>query len=296
MGFRRVFSHAASIFMERGIARLDTRELSSLAVEPLDASPGTVARLKAEELVGDALRGAGVQSLVGNSAALAQGSPMKGVRGRRVARADEARKAAESLVTQAFAAAGVAPAAGTESKMEETPAGGGAGAGKRDGPALPLPRTSSFGSLPSEAEPVIVSLFEIAKSELPAFNEREEEFNIRPVPFLEADGTPGSGTGLLCTRASDEHFIKTKGQEAFETQYTSKGLPTIWHWDHILPCRAYLRHCVLAVRKLGDDVEANFRRTTFLNDRRTTIGAYLDANPDIMEEEPPESVRERYSG
>lgn len=41
-GFRRVFRHPASIFFERGIANLETKEISSLSVEPAPPDVGFV--------------------------------------------------------------------------------------------------------------------------------------------------------------------------------------------------------------------------------------------------------------
>ncbi|EPS58264.1 hypothetical protein M569_16552, partial [Genlisea aurea] len=39
-GFRRVFAHVAPVFFERGIAKPETKEISSLSVEPWE--PGTL--------------------------------------------------------------------------------------------------------------------------------------------------------------------------------------------------------------------------------------------------------------
>ena len=128
--------------------------------------------------------------------------------------------------------------------------------------------------------------------------------------------------------------------------------------DDVLPCRLYLRHCVLAARGLGSSVALDsFLDSTFLAsghggnvracpallchgsgsvlvacmrfwgsgkswlsacqvfatadvcwcirpvaecclqaDRKTTVRMYLERNPDIMDEEPPPELRERYSG
>ena len=66
--------------------------------------------------------------------------------------------------------------------------------------------------------------------------------------------------------------------------------------DDVLPCRVYLRHCVLAAQKLGPSAHVNFLDHTYLADRQTTIRQYLSDNPSIMTEEPPESVIDRYSG
>ena len=64
----------------------------------------------------------------------------------------------------------------------------------------------------------------------------------------------------------------------------------------ILPCRAYLRHVVLAARSLGPDAERCVLDNTFLADRRTTVREHLLRDETIMLEEPPESLRERYGG
>ena len=64
----------------------------------------------------------------------------------------------------------------------------------------------------------------------------------------------------------------------------------------MLPCRVYLRHCVLAAERLGPEAHASFLDGSFLADRRTTVRAHLAANKGILEEEPPPSVAGRYSG
>lgn len=64
----------------------------------------------------------------------------------------------------------------------------------------------------------------------------------------------------------------------------------------MLPCRIYLRHCVLAAQRLGPEAHASFLDGTYLADRRTTVREHLAANPDIMEEQPPPSLIGRYSG
>jgi hypothetical protein len=81
--------------------------------------------------------------------------------------------------------------------------------------------------------------------------------------------------------------------------------------------QVYLRHCLLAVEKLGQvrvvelvfaaglgadgvgvlqDVYEDFVTTTFLGDRKTTIKEYIEANPTIMLEQPPPHLADRYSG
>ena len=64
----------------------------------------------------------------------------------------------------------------------------------------------------------------------------------------------------------------------------------------MLPCRTYLRHCVLAAEALSPEAHASFLDDTYLADRRTTIRQHLAANPDILHDLPPEELRERYCG
>ncbi|KAE9333261.1 hypothetical protein PR003_g14115 [Phytophthora rubi] len=130
----------------------------------------------------------------------------------------------------------------------------------------------------------LVSVFDIPESLLPDFYEREEEFKIISAKFQVLDGTSGDEVG---------------GWETFDSKYKAYGLDTIWGWDAqsgILPCRVYLRHCLLAVKKLGQDVYDDFVATTYLGDRSTTIKEYIETNPSIMLERPPPHLVDRYSG
>lgn len=54
---------------------------------------------------------------------------------------------------------------------------------------------------------------------------------------------------------------------------------------------------VLAAKNLGEEAYNNFLDHTFLADRQTSINEYLaTTGSGIMEEEPPESLKERYGG
>ncbi|KAL3666116.1 hypothetical protein V7S43_008907 [Phytophthora oleae] len=161
--------------------------------------------------------------------------------------------------------------------------------------------TKEIASLSTEPAPgckFLVSVFDIPSELLPDFYEREEEFKIISAKFQELDGSIGA-EALMCTRWSDEKYIVKRGQETFDTKYKTYGLGTIWGWDAksgILPCRVYLRHCLLAVKKLGQSVYDDFVSTTYLGDRTTTIKEYVKANPSIMLERPPPHLVDRYSG
>ncbi|KAJ4722105.1 Butirosin biosynthesis [Melia azedarach] len=152
---------------------------------------------------------------------------------------------------------------------------------------------------PCEWETLIVSVFEIRKSEIPAFIKREHEFRFLAVLPETLDGKPFTYPAVLCARSSDEEFfqIKCNGSKEIYFQYYGKyNIDKIWR-DDILPCRVYLRHCVLAAKNLGDEAYNNFLDHSFLGDRKTTIREYLaTTGAGIMEEEPPESLKTRYGG
>ncbi|KAK7246357.1 hypothetical protein RIF29_41224 [Crotalaria pallida] len=164
------------------------------------------------------------------------------------------------------------------------------------------PETMEISSLsvePFEGETLVVTVFEIRRSEIPAFIKREIEFRFLAVLPETLDGKSFDYPAVLCTRYSDEEFlnIRCKGsKEMFFQQYGRWNIDKIWR-DDVLPCRVYLRHCVLAAKNLGDTAYDNFLDHTFLADRRTTIREYLaTTGSGIMEEEPPESLKSRYGG
>ncbi|WOL04026.1 hypothetical protein Cni_G12747 [Canna indica] len=158
---------------------------------------------------------------------------------------------------------------------------------------------SSLSVEPCEGEFLIVTVFEIKREEVPAFIERENEFRFLAVFPEGMDGVPFSNPAVICARYSDEEYfrIRCKGnKDIFFQHYGRYNIHKIWR-DDILPCRIYLRHCVLAAKNLGEEAYENFLDHTFISDRKTTIRNYLSSSGSgIMEEEPPESLRYRYGG
>jgi len=149
-----------------------------------------------------------------------------------------------------------------------------------------------------EGEELIVTIFEIPINELPAFYEREEEFRIVSVQVEKLNGEVENSKALICAAWNDEDYKRERcnnSEEEFHKRYGRYGIQKIWRND-ILPCRLYLRHCVLAATKQGELVLNNFLDHTYLGNRKTTIREYLSKNPDILIEEPPEELKEKYSG
>jgi hypothetical protein len=155
-----------------------------------------------------------------------------------------------------------------------------------------------------------------------AFLEREEEFRIVQAPFIDLNLSAPlendkenfsadlvstetmpprlAGTGLLCTRSTDEEYIVRWGQDHFEAQFGKFGIDTIWNWpldSGIRPCGIYLRHCYLAAKAHGEPCLSSFLDETYLVDRQTTIRTYLlEQNPNILELQPPVELLQRYNG
>ncbi|CAN6360419.1 unnamed protein product [Urochloa humidicola] len=162
--------------------------------------------------------------------------------------------------------------------------------------------TKEFSSLsvePCDGEMIVVTVFEIKEEEVPAFIEREHEFRFLAVVPEGLDGVPFANQAVVCARYSDEEYFKERCQgskEVYNQRYGRFNIDKIWR-DDILPCRLYLRHCVLAAKNLGEPAHSNFLDHTYLGDRKTTIREYLaTTGAGIMEEEPPESLKSRYGG
>jgi hypothetical protein len=132
-----------------------------------------------------------------------------------------------------------------------------------------------------------------------AYLEREEEFDIIPVPYIDFETGEEKQGGILCARFTDDGYIARWGKERFEKHYGTYGIDTIWGWKRdsgLLPCATYLRHCTLAAKSMGPACYDSFLDETFLADRTTTIRTYLAANPQIMTTEPPPELAVRYGG
>jgi len=159
-----------------------------------------------------------------------------------------------------------------------------------------------------------------------AFLEREEEFDIVEVNYVDLSSIddnnsnsnssnnkdiPVEKIGVLCTRYTDDDYIKRWGKERFDEHYSKYGIDTIWGYktnSGLLPCRVYLKHCYLASQSQsmamgsGSSSSSNecfnsFLDETFLVDRKTTIRQYLKDNPNLIKTTiPPPGFEERYSG
>lgn len=159
---------------------------------------------------------------------------------------------------------------------------------------------SSLSVEPCVGESIVVTVFEISLADVPAFIAREHEFRFLAVTAEDKDGQPFPQQAVICSRYSDEEYRRIRCQGSKEEYYKHYGkhnIEQIWR-DDIFPCRVYLRHCVLAAKNLGKDAYDSFLDHTYLGDRTTTIRRYFEAGlgVGVMDEHPPEALRERYGG
>lgn len=136
-----------------------------------------------------------------------------------------------------------------------------------------------------------------------AFLEREEEFDIVQVPFIDFGKSKteisSHSKGILCTRFTDVGYVERWGGERFDEHYKKYGIDTIWGFRNdsgLRPCQVYLRHCYLAAKKMGDECFDSFLDETVLVDRTTTVREYVSRHPQVVETFPPPGFEERYSG
>lgn len=161
--------------------------------------------------------------------------------------------------------------------------------------------TGEVSSLSCEPWPegdLVVSLFEVkcTPEAVAAFINREHEFRFIAVQPRTLDGQPTDRLAVLCGRFSDDEYRSKRCPPAeWERRWARWGVTRIWR-DDVLPCRLYLRHCVLAARGFCSEAYDSFMDNTFLADRKTSIRAYLAQHPLIMEEQPPPELVGRYSG
>ncbi|GIL88461.1 hypothetical protein Vretimale_15378 [Volvox reticuliferus] len=150
----------------------------------------------------------------------------------------------------------------------------------------------------SHRRSVVVSLFEVPynPANVAAFIAREHEFRFVAVEPYDLNGVSIGRKAVICARNTDAAYRAMRcPPDEWARRWAVHGISRVWR-DDVLPCRVYLRHCVLAARSLGPEAEDSFLNDTYLADRRTTIGEYLRLHPDIMDEQPPLALVERYNG
>jgi hypothetical protein len=168
---------------------------------------------------------------------------------------------------------------------------------------------SSLSAEYSQGHPGFVcSIFEVPNNDMmsdgvpsAAFVEREEEFKIIEVPYVDFQNPDKdeSQKAILCTSSTNESYLEQWGSERFEENYGQYGVSRIWGWERtseLRPCAVYLRHCFLASKSMGSECFDSFLDETFLVDRETTVREYVEKYPEVLETKPPPELVGRYSG
>lgn len=136
-----------------------------------------------------------------------------------------------------------------------------------------------------------------------AFVKREPEYNITTAPYYDIQGDKDDpiGTGVVCLACENDDDLPSSLDES-RNLLPALGNRAVWMWDKdsgLLPADMYLRHCLLAVKKAGEQAEQSFLDETYLVDRKTTLRKYLasDGNEQrIMGSLPPERLQKRFNG
>ncbi|CAA0817533.1 Unknown protein [Striga hermonthica] len=155
------------------------------------------------------------------------------------------------------------------------------------------PETKEISSLslePCEGESVVVTTFQILRSDIPAFIETEHEFRFLAVSSVLSVFFRNE-CPIRASYSDEEYFQhRCKGDKGlYFERFGRYKIRRIWS-DDILPCRAYLRQCVMAAEELNEIAYNSFLDHTFLGDRKTTIREYLSTKGlGILDEQPSDS-------
>ena len=167
----------------------------------------------------------------------------------------------------------------------------------------------------ADAGNVDIGLFDWHTGEITReFREREEEFDIRTDVYYEEwtpepencvateNGSVNGRMGILCCRSTDTEYVERWGYERYHKKYIAQGLHTIWGWEEtsgLKPCPLYLRHCLMAARRMGEECYNSFLDETFLVDRVTSLRQYMseaDRYEQLANMIVPPHLAERYGG
>ena len=162
-------------------------------------------------------------------------------------------------------------------------------------------RLAALSVEPAEGSSFIAAAYEVNldDAQRASFLEREKGYEITTATYRElaaADGDGGAppGLGVICGASSDD-----KLPAGLVVPASLAG--RVWDWppdSGLLPADVYLRHCLLAIGKIGGAAERSFLHDTLLVDRTTTLASYLEGGvrEEVMAVQPPEAMAARFGG
>lgn len=132
----------------------------------------------------------------------------------------------------------------------------------------------------------LVTLFEIANEDYPAFAKREGEYDLKYLEYKDENDVENEGIACCAFDTNQEfmHFLETapiQKEHYYATTYLTYQGP-IWRKD-ILPRPKYLAFCLEAAKKLGDHYLENMLEHSFLSDEVTPIKYYLQKSHSDLE-------------
>ena len=180
-------------------------------------------------------------------------------------------------------------------------------------------KLASLSAEPNGDSSFVVAAFEVEldDEQRQKFIQREPEYQIVTAPYypLESKDTIQDlsplGEGVICLRFENDDIWKqtTNINDAypipvpsclFSSDDNNKTAHGVWNWSKdsgLLPANMYLRHCLLAVQKVGGIAYESFLHDTYLVDRTTTLAQYLlDHSNKVMNSLPPPHLATRFDG
>lgn len=148
------------------------------------------------------------------------------------------------------------------------------------------PQIANWAFFEAEGHETLVTLFEIPEEEYEAFVEREMDYHLKSVKYIELD-TAAEGQGIACcafkSNAEFMEYLQNQPlqRQLYDERYQHKYRGEVWRND-ILPRNKYLAFCLEAARNIHEKYVDNILNQSYLADRETTIKSYLKGQHDKL--------------
>lgn len=138
---------------------------------------------------------------------------------------------------------------------------------------------AALSAFPKAGASMIGCRFDVAESDYLAIYEREHRYRWAYADTFALDGGEAVRARLAVSTSDEDYRLNKCVTEAEYHHRVGRYYGgKLWR-DDVLPFPTYLAHVLRAARSAGDEVYANVLDTTWLADRRTSLRAYLAANP-----------------
>lgn len=146
---------------------------------------------------------------------------------------------------------------------------------------------ANWGFFENPDHETLVTLFEIPDDEYEALVEREIDYNLKSVKFIELEtGIEGQGIAC-CAFRSNEEFLNHIDNEPLQKRlyikkYQDRNRGEVWRED-LLPCNRYLAFVLSIAHGINEKYLHNILDQSYLGDRKTKIREYLSREHEDLE-------------